>query len=100
MLGVRDPRRTPTLHRRLELAERKATTSDDGSILFGRTRQREAELAADAWLALCPNASPVRLDDGFGNRESKPESLPPLSRSLPVLLENVRHLVARDAATL
>src|SRR4051812_3334915 len=63
----------------------------------GCSREREAEGAALADCALCPNPSAVRLHDTLGDEQSEAQPATVILRDLPEPLEDALQLVARDS---
>src|SRR5258707_8973203 len=62
-----------------------------------RDRKREVELRSDFRLALDPDLPAVRLDDTFGDREAEARTESGRSLCLPVGMEDLTEVLARNA---
>src|SRR5579859_1144950 len=73
----------------------RPSRADLGRFFCGR--KREVELRTFRRLALDPDASAVRLDDAFGDRQSEPGPEALGAFGLPVGIEDVAEMLLRDA---
>ena len=66
-------------------------------VRYRGSRNREEESTPAPRSALDPDASAVSLDDALGDRQPEPGALPPCPGCLPESVEDMGHVLGRDA---